>query len=108
MDQKKPYPPKGAAHVLNDTLIHVLISSYRDARCGQTVFNIFDRAAFPLRMAVGIVDQKDPVSDEGLDCVSIYCALAAEAHGPGKCPHLERISTIRADASKSSGPGMAR
>ena len=104
-----PFPPKGSAHVRNDTLIHVMISSYRDPRCGQSLFNVFDRATHPNRMAVGIVEQTLSGADT-FDCVATYCAIVAETSpsAGGACPHLERISTVRVDAATALGPIWAR
>ena len=113
----KPFPPKDDLHVRPDTNIHVLISAYRDPRCGQSVFNIFDRAAHPERMSVGIVQQAALQGDE-FDCVAVYCALVQRARGEAgtgtpaaradACPHVERISVLRVDAKEAKGPIWAR
>jgi len=80
-----------------------MISAFRDPRCSQTVFNIFNRADRPERIHVTIVDQQIPVVDK-FDCVALYCAL----HEPKPCPNLERIQTLRVDARKAEGPIWAR
>jgi len=85
--------------------IKVLLSSFRDPRCAQTLDNLFKRAKNPSRLYVGVVDQQYPKRDK-LDCLALYCAM----HAPGPCPHAEQIESLRVDASQpgAQGPIWAR
>ena len=102
------FPPKGDSHVRDETIIRVMVSSFRDPRCGQTLYNIFDRAVHPNRMAVGVVEQTLRNGMDAFDCVATYCALVAEKRPGLVCPHLGRISTVRVDAATAKGPIWAR
>lgn len=102
----KPFPPKGDKHVRNDTNVLILLSAYRDPRCGQTMFNAFDRALNASRIHIGIVQQKMNTGDE-FDCISIFCALMKE-NGHPTCPYLNNIEIVRVDGAKSTGPIWAR
>jgi hypothetical protein len=41
------------------------IASYRDSECAPTVDALLRHARHPARLSVEILDQSDPVSDEG-------------------------------------------
>jgi len=85
--------------------IKVLLSSYRDPRCAQTLDNLFKRAKDPSRVYVGVVDQQHANTDK-FDCLALYCAM----HAPGPCPHAEQIESLQVDASQpgNQGPIWAR
>jgi len=102
----RPYPPKDDAHIRNDTKVHMLLSAFRDPRCGQTVANSFLRARHPERIYVGIVQQNLPDKDK-FDCISIYCALM-QREGYTSCPYLDHLEIVRVDAKESKGPIWAR
>eukprot|EP00472_Partenskyella_glossopodia_P003541 CAMPEP_0197515742 /NCGR_PEP_ID=MMETSP1318-20131121/778_1 /TAXON_ID=552666 /ORGANISM="Partenskyella glossopodia, Strain RCC365" /LENGTH=544 /DNA_ID=CAMNT_0043064195 /DNA_START=382 /DNA_END=2016 /DNA_ORIENTATION=- len=105
-EEPKPYPPKDDLHVRNDTKLHMLLSAFRDPRCGQTVANAFIRATHPNRIYVGIVQQNLEEKDE-FDCVAVYCELM-KREGHKKCPWLDHIEIVRVDARESKGPIWAR
>ena len=48
------------------------IASFRDSRCGQTLFNLFHKAKFPDRISVGVVQQNDE-GDSG--CLEDFCGI---------------------------------
>merc|ERR1711916_115322 len=54
--------------------IFVSIASYRDYRCGATLFDVFAQAAYPQRIAAAIVEQRNDVEEFGT-CVNQYCSL---------------------------------
>eukprot|EP01065_Artemidia_motanka_P012891 TRINITY_DN17108_c0_g1_i1.p1 TRINITY_DN17108_c0_g1~~TRINITY_DN17108_c0_g1_i1.p1 ORF type:complete len:572 (+),score=23.88 TRINITY_DN17108_c0_g1_i1:48-1718(+) len=104
----RPFQPKTDLHVRRDTPVHVLLSSFRDPRCGQSVYNVFSRARYPQRMHVGIVQQNLDDKTDPFDCVAVYCSIVRRSGNASGCPHLDRISILRADAKKSQGPIWAR
>jgi hypothetical protein len=91
------------APIAEQSRIKVLISSYRDPRCAQTLDNLFKRAKFPERIFVGVVDQRN-LERDSFDCLALYCAL----HAPAPCPYADHIQTIRVDAASAQGPIWAR
>ena len=102
----KPYPPKGDAHVRNETKIHMLISAFRDPRCGQTLANAYLRARHPERVYVGVVQQNLPDKDK-FDCFAVYCSLM-KREGFTHCPYLDNLEIVRVDAKNAKGPIWAR
>src|ERR1700685_445640 len=68
--------------------IFVGIASYRDPECQCTVKDLFEKAAHPERVAVGIVWQRDPQQDHR--CFVI----------PSPRPKQTRVLQIDAKASK--------
>mmetsp|Transcript_30015 Transcript_30015/g.48124 ORF Transcript_30015/g.48124 Transcript_30015/m.48124 type:complete len:94 (+) Transcript_30015:184-465(+) len=70
----------------------MLLSAFRDPRCGQTVANSFLRARHPERIYVGIVQQNLPDKDK-FDCISIYCALM-QREGYTSCPYLDHLEIV--------------
>ena len=80
------------------------IASYRDPYCGQTLFNLFSKAAFPTRIHVQIIEQD---LDGDPDCMKDYCQLAAGS-GHALCPFQDNIKIYRANAAVAKGPVWAR
>lgn len=55
--------------------IFVMIASYRDDQCPHTVQSIFARAAFPERVRVAVVDQRERSTDTSCyDSILKYCS----------------------------------
>ncbi len=82
--------------------IYVGIASYRDFRCVQTLENLFERAKYPQRLFVGIVDQIDSSGEDipcQLDCTTV--GISEEI-----CKH--QIRYYKLEASLSMGPTLAR
>ena len=110
LDGRTPLGPRGGP-VASESPILVQLASFRDSRCGRTIWDAFSRAVNPGRVHFAVVDQIDEgQGDEG--CVDQYCRLAAEAGmgaGAGEeCPGRERILVDAVRASASHGPAMAR
>ena len=82
--------------------IFVGIASYRDFRCVQTLENLFERAKYPQRVFVGIVDQIDSSGED------IPCQLDCTTMGISEeiCKH--QIRYYKLEASLSMGPVLAR
>ena len=71
----KQYPPETDSWRRSDTALWAGIASFRDARCGATLFNLFSKADYPDRVTAGVV-QQNLEGDEG--CLSKYCKLMEE------------------------------
>lgn len=74
--------------------IFVQIASYRDPECQWTVRDLFEKAAHPERISVGICWQFDPQEDA-------YCFMAPN-------PYPERTRIIQHHWRDSKGVGWAR
>lgn len=79
----------------------ILIANYRDtSRCAETLTSIFDRAADPSRLTIGIYDQ---IYDDEITCVDQYCQVVGE--------HLcrrDQMRSSRVNAENAKGPTVAR
>jgi [Skp1-protein]-hydroxyproline N-acetylglucosaminyltransferase len=84
--------------------IFVSIISYRNARCRDTVDNIFARAAHPERIRVGVVDQ--------IDSSDISCDVPAETceRNPNQalCRYRNQIDVYEIESNLAVGPIFAR
>eukprot|EP01083_Nonionella_stella_P137148 417375_1 len=69
----QPPPPYTDNWKKNDTKLIVLIASFRETRCKDTLYNLFTKSFNPSRVYIGIVQQNTPDNDE--DCVYEYCKL---------------------------------
>jgi len=70
---RRPAPPVVPARPST----FVGISSYRDgARCGNTLFEVFSKAADPARVTVGVVDQRAAGEPS---CLDVYCSCGERA-----------------------------
>jgi hypothetical protein len=106
---RPPVPPPPAAN----TSIFLGISSFRDYRCGHTLFHAFSKARHPARLFVGVA-QQNTASD--VDCLVMYCKLmrasVPEDAGPewddGACPYADNVLLNRMNASEAKGPVWAR
>ncbi|ETO00772.1 hypothetical protein RFI_36668, partial [Reticulomyxa filosa] len=118
--RQKPPPPYDDQYKRNDTKIMVLIASYRETRCKDTLYNFFTKAAFPNRVFIGVVQQNEK-SDP--DCYVEYCKRIMENDQvvPEKelsddeknwrikdCPFSDNIKMFRMNARDAKGPVYAR
>ena len=65
-----PPPPVDDKHMKNDTSIVVLIASLRETRLADTLLSLFDNAAHPSRVHVGVVQQN---ANSDTDIVEAFC-----------------------------------
>ncbi|CAM9986555.1 unnamed protein product, partial [Phaeothamnion confervicola] len=106
----QPYPPKTDSWADNATSLWVGIASFRDARCGKTLFNMYSKASHPERIFAGVVQQNEP-GDVG--CLERYCELmtqtgtAAEA-AADPCPYKSNVRVLAVDAAEAAGPCWGR
>ena len=104
---RAPLSPRGGP-VASESPILVQLASFRDARCGRTIWDAFSRASNPARVHFAVVDQVDAEAGDA-SCVEQYCALVSPTGAPGAaCPGSDRILVDALPASASHGPAMAR
>ncbi|CAM9364997.1 unnamed protein product [Choristocarpus tenellus] len=107
----QPYPPVSNSWNLPETSLWVGIASFRDSRCGKTLFNMFSKAGHPKRVFAGVVQQND---DGDESCLENYCRLMAgetenkDGGESSNCPYLENIRVLEMDASEAQGPCWGR
>ncbi|CAM9164113.1 unnamed protein product [Chrysoparadoxa australica] len=101
----QPYPPKSDSWSKPETSLFISIASFRDARCGRTLFNLLTKAAHPERLTIGVVQQGLKDDD---DCLDSYCQSGGSETGAGQCKHSNRIRILRTDAEESAGPCWGR
>ena len=104
----KPFPIVSDSWRQNDTLMFYSISSFRDELCPKTLFNAFKKAAHPMRIRIGVVQQND---DDDVDCFDEYCRLMKESLGLSTsdvCPYADQIKMSRHLAREAMGPTWAR
>lgn len=82
--------------------IFVSVASYRDPECADTVFDLFQKAACPYRIYVGVCQQNYPVDE---DVMTGYTKMM-EAKGVGDFRNQIRVYSL--DASSAKGPMLAR
>ena len=84
--------------------ILVMIASYRDFQCAETVSNALLRAKYPRRLSFAIVQQNGP-DDASCDVPELPCETAPEQP---LCVYKRSVHTYTMDASKGTGPVYAR
>ncbi|KAL3929468.1 MAG: hypothetical protein SGPRY_001947 [Prymnesium sp.] len=84
--------------------ILLLVSSYRDFQCRETIAYAFSRAAHPLRLHAAVVDQVGK-NDILCDVPPLPCA---DDDSQPLCLHAGRVRTFRVDARHGMGPTYAR
>jgi hypothetical protein len=113
IDLKVPkfwYPPAGAdwnkvgSRIKNFETIFLMIASYRDFQCRETISLAFSRADHPERLFIGAVDQTVP-GDTGCLDLEVSCS---EDNSQPICNYKDQISIFHMDASKATGPVTAR
>ncbi len=85
--------------------IFVAIASYRDYRCPHTVEALFEQAAHPERIRVGVVDQLEPGEDDS--CVKNKRSCEQNPDDT-LCKYAHQIDSFEMDASLAVGPVFAR
>lgn len=90
---------KIGSKVNGDETIFLMIASYRDFQCRETVASAFMRAASPERLFVGIVDQVLPGD---VNCVDTKVSCSELPEQP-LCKYRDQISVYKMDARFSTG-----
>ena len=84
--------------------IYLMIASYRDFQCRETIASAFNKATYPERLFVGAVDQVIP-GDIGCLDLDIPCS---QDPTQTLCKYSSQISVYKMDASYATGPVTAR
>ena len=90
---------------LNERSIFVAIASYRDYQCRDTVTSIFERAAYPDRIRVGVIDQVNDGEDVNCDAPYVPCSDNSEQM---LCKYKNQLDILKVDPLLSVGPVFAR
>jgi len=96
---------RGADCPLYQRTIFVMIASYRDFQCRETVEQIYSRASFPGRIRVGIVDQIVEGHDNHCDQPAQSCDIDPNQ---ALCKYHDLIEAVVMDAENAVGPVPAR
>ena len=91
---------------LSDRTIFVAIASYRDWQCRYTVESIFNRAKYPERVRVAVVDQI--VVEEGDFQCEVPIKPCSEDPDQALCKYKSQVDVYRMDAIQAVGPVFAR
>lgn len=96
---------RGADCPLHQRTIFIMIASYRDYQCRETIESLYSRAAHPERIRVGVVDQ----IVEGVDN-KCHEPIHPCSEDPTQalCQYAQLIDTVPLDAKLSVGPVPAR
>lgn len=104
------FPPKGedwntvGSHVNGEETIFLMIASYRDFQCRETITSAFQRSDHPERLYIGAVDQIVP-GDIG--CLDLEVPCDKDPNQP-ICVYRNQISVYVMDAKSATGPVTAR
>ena len=90
--------------VNGEETIFLMIASYRDFQCRETIASAFDRADHPERLFVAAVDQTVP-GDVGCLDVEIPCSTNPNQ---ALCKYRDQIAVYKMDAQYATGPVTAR
>eukprot|EP00573_Skeletonema_grethae_P001607 CAMPEP_0201690236 /NCGR_PEP_ID=MMETSP0578-20130828/3704_1 /ASSEMBLY_ACC=CAM_ASM_000663 /TAXON_ID=267565 /ORGANISM="Skeletonema grethea, Strain CCMP 1804" /LENGTH=561 /DNA_ID=CAMNT_0048175155 /DNA_START=138 /DNA_END=1823 /DNA_ORIENTATION=+ len=96
---------RGDSCPVSERTIYVAIASYRDYQCRDTVTSIFERAKFPERVRVGVVDQIVDGEDGPCDAPYEPCSVNPEQM---LCKYKSQLDVYQVDAPLAIGPVFAR
>uniref|UniRef100_A0A7S2RH17 Uncharacterized protein n=2 Tax=Rhizochromulina marina TaxID=1034831 RepID=A0A7S2RH17_9STRA len=84
--------------------VFLMVASYRDFQCRETITSAFERATHPKRVVVGAVEQNSP-GDVG--CTQPF-KPCAEDPSQTLCRYRDQIRLFRVAAESATGPVFAR
>lgn len=84
--------------------IFVMIASYRDFQCRETIASLFSRADHPDRLFVGAADQ---VVDGDIGCATLPKPCEEDPE-QALCKYRNQITVYKMDAKLATGPVTAR
>lgn len=96
--------PSWRSYMNGEETIFIMIASYRDFQCRETIASALSRARHPERLFIGAVDQVVP-GDIGCLDLEVPCT---ENHDQLICKHKDQISLYKMDAKEATGPVTAR
>jgi len=86
--------------------IFVAIASYRDYQCTQTIESVFNRATYPQRIRVGVIDQIHYNKDT--PCSTPKNGTCIENPNQAICKYTKQIDYLTINSELSVGPVFAR
>ena len=91
---------KVGSKVNGQETIFLMIASYRDPQCRETITTAYNRADYPERLFIGAVDQ---LVDGDIGCVDLDISCIDD---PTQmiCKYRDQISVYKMDATYSTGP----
>lgn len=95
------YKNKGSP---DDRTIFVAIASYRDWQCRYTVESLLNRAKFPNRLRIAVVDQ---IEDGDPSC-GVPIKSCESDPDQGLCKYIDQVDVIEVEARLAVGPVFAR
>lgn len=95
---------KSGFKVNGEDTIFLMIASYRDFQCRETITSAFNKADHPERLFVGAVDQLVP-GDTGCLDIDIPCS---QDNTQAICKYRDQIVIYKMDAAQATGPVTAR
>lgn len=95
---------KSGYQVNGEDTIFLMIASYRDFQCRETITSAFKKADHPEHLFVGAVDQLVP-GDIGCLDIDIPCS---QDNTQAICKYRDQIVIYNMDASQATGPVTAR
>ena len=108
------YPPQGTdydtvgSYVDGEPTIFLMVASYRDFQCRDTVVSALERAQLPNRIRVGVVQQNAPGD---VDCATPDTPCdsgVAGAEDHTLCARASQVEVYHMDAEAATGPVFAR
>ncbi|KAK3280115.1 hypothetical protein CYMTET_12037 [Cymbomonas tetramitiformis] len=103
----KPFKPFDDKWNRSDSSIVIMIASFREERCSDTLVSMFGKAKFPARVYMAIVQQNHDTQDE--DCLEGYCRKLGFAKDQmASCPHIQNVRMLRMKHTDAKGPVYAR
>lgn len=101
------YPNTASSKIPPLETIYCSIASYRDPECTGSVIDLFDRADYPDRVRVAIIDQRVPNSDDPI-CAKPNMGTCQENSTQTLCRYGHLIDYYELDARLAVGPVFAR
>ncbi|RYG69142.1 hypothetical protein EON64_03470 [archaeon] len=96
--------PNWTSHMDGHETIFIMIASYRDFQCRETITSALSRATHPERLFIGAVDQ---VVDGDTGCLDLDIPCSQDSTQV-ICRHMDQISVYKMDAQEATGPVTAR
>jgi hypothetical protein len=104
----KPAPGQDIYNILPEIngqeTIHLMLASYRDFQCRETITSAFNKADHPERLFIVAVDQ---ISQGDIGCLDIDIPCSQNANQP-ICKYRSQIAIYKMDAKFATGPVTAR
>jgi len=97
-------PSDHVSEVYGNPTVFLMIASYRDFQCRETIAGAFERADNPERLFVGAVDQ---VVDGDTGCLDLEVPCSVNPKQT-ICKYMDHISIFKMDATLATGPVTAR